>query len=166
MMSPLAAPWLQVAVHPIGGLLQVGYGEGSDLLLVVSSDGRGVFDCQTGQKIAHDRSDASTFFDPVQLMVDGIGPLAGQSIRTAGLHGGSLLSTTSDGWTLETQIGRRSIRRVILSGPSDFQPTCVGDDAVCELRAFGFSETGKSFVIATTADLTICTRLAESAPFC
>jgi hypothetical protein len=36
-----------MTVAPIGGLLQVGYATGTDLLLVLSSAGRGIFDCRT-----------------------------------------------------------------------------------------------------------------------
>ena len=41
-------PWRRQSTHAIGGLMAVGFGERSDLLLVVSSQGRGVFDCTTG----------------------------------------------------------------------------------------------------------------------
>jgi len=48
-------PWRHVASHGIGGLTDIGYGEGSDLLLVVSHNGRGVFDCLSGERVARDR---------------------------------------------------------------------------------------------------------------
>lgn len=44
------SPWYKVATYAVGGLLGVGYGEATDLLLVISSQGRSVFDCLTGEK--------------------------------------------------------------------------------------------------------------------
>ena len=47
-------PWKLVASVAIGGLRSVGFDRNSDNLLVVSSQGRGVLDCITGEKIARD----------------------------------------------------------------------------------------------------------------
>ena len=49
-------PWRLLEAHAVGGLTDVGFGRRSDLLLVVSSQGRGVFDCVTGQRVARDAS--------------------------------------------------------------------------------------------------------------
>ena len=49
---------------------------------------------------------------------------------------------------------------VFLSAPGAREAVCIGDDGACELRACGFSETGRSFVIATSCDLTVFTRQA------
>jgi hypothetical protein len=47
-------PWIASAVHAIGGLTEIGFADDTDLLLVVSHQGRGVLDCHTGQRIARD----------------------------------------------------------------------------------------------------------------
>jgi hypothetical protein len=154
-------PWRQLPVYAIGGLFQVGYASGTDLLLVLSHQGRGVFDCNSGEKIARDHTDAYNFFDPIRLMAEGFGPLAGQTIRMAGLFGGGLTLTTLDGWGLEVQARVWPTHSVFLSAPGTREPVCIGEDGVCEMRACGFSETGRSFVIATSCDLTIYVRSAE-----
>jgi hypothetical protein len=90
----MSATWTQHSIFAIGGLIQVGFAPQSDYLLVVSHQGRGVFDCVSRQKLARDANDA---FDESELTAEGIGLLAGQKIRTAGLFGGSLPTTTADG---------------------------------------------------------------------
>ncbi len=154
-------PWRRLQVWAVGGLFQVGYADGSDLLLVLSSQGRGVFDCITGEKLARDYQEAHDFFDPIKLTAAGFGPLAGQTVRMAGLFGGGLPLTTRDGWGLEAQARTWPTHSVFLSAPSTREPLCIGEDGAGEMRACGFSETGRSFVIATSCDLTVYARPAE-----
>lgn len=142
----------------VGGLIQVGYATGSDLLLVLSGNGRGVFDCLTGQKLARDYDEASDGFDPIRLTAAGLGPIEGQTVRVAGLYGGGLPRTTFDGWFLEAQARAWPKHSIYLRAPAAREPVCIDDDGVCELRAYGFSETGRSFIIATSCDLTMFTR--------
>jgi hypothetical protein len=79
-------PWKRLGVWAVGGLFQVGYAEDSDMLLVLSSQGRGVFDCHdANEKVARDYEEAHDFFDPVRLVGQGLGPHDGQSVRMAGL---------------------------------------------------------------------------------
>lgn len=151
-------PWKRVATCPIEGLLQVGYAEGSDLLLVLSSQGRGIFDCLTGTRLAGDEQDAYEFFDPIRLMARGFGPLERQTIRMAGLFGGGLPVVTLDGWILAELAPAWPSRSIYLRRLGGDRMTAVGDAGVCELRAYGFSETGRSFIVATSCDLTIYAR--------
>jgi hypothetical protein len=153
-----AIPWKRVTTRPIGGLLQVGYAEGSDLLLVLSSQGRGVFDCLTGRRIAGDEQDAYESFDPIRLMARGFGPLEQHTIRMAGLFGGGLSVVTLDGWILTELAPAWPSRSIYLRKLGGHRMTAVGDAGVCELRAYGFSETGRSFIVATSCDLTIYAR--------
>jgi hypothetical protein len=154
-------PWRSHPVYAVGGLFGVGYAAGSDLLLVLSSQGRGVFNCLTGEKLARDYQEAHDFFDPVRLTAAGFGPLAGQSVRVAGLFGGGLPLTTLDGWCLEAQARAWPTHSVLLTAPGAREPLCIGEDGACELRACGFSESGRSFVIATSCDLAMIARRAE-----
>jgi hypothetical protein len=149
----------------VGGLTDVGFGLHSDLLFVVSSQGRGVFDCLTGAKVSRDAfvptDDEPDWFSTSELSAEGIGPLAGQVIRTAGLHGGGLPLLTRDGWSAE---------RLALDWPDETLLLCqpwkhgykpgefvkVGVDSV--VRAWGFSPTGRSLVLATSSDVTIWSR--------
>ena len=85
-------PWIQRTDAAVGGLTDVGFGAESDLLLAVSSQGRGVFDCLTGERIARDRNDDDSYHYCSLLRANGIGPLDGQSVSLAGLYGGGLAS--------------------------------------------------------------------------
>jgi hypothetical protein len=160
-ISDVPPPWRPLPVYGVGGLFQVGYAAGTDLLLVLSSQGRGVFDCIAGEKVARDYAEAHDFFDPIRLTAAGIGPLDGKAVRMAGLFGGGLPLTTTDGWLLEVQARAWPTHSVFLSAPGSREPVCIGDDGACEMRACGFSETGQSFVIATSCELAMFTRAAE-----
>jgi hypothetical protein len=157
-------PWKRIATLAIGGLFQVGFAENSDLLLVLSYQGRGVINCITGEKIARDYQEAHDFFDPIRLISLGLGPLEGKSIRMAGLFGGGLPRTTEDGWLIEEQTRVWPTHSIFLTPPGNKventkqKAIVVGDDGSCEMRAYGFSETGRSFIIATSCDLMIFAR--------
>src|SRR5205823_3356821 len=90
----------------VGGLRNVGFAPDLDLLLVVSSQGAGLFDCCSGQRIAREHEYDISYPDEVRLSAKGIGSLEGQSIRMAGLHGGGLRNSTEDGWHLEVEAAR------------------------------------------------------------
>jgi hypothetical protein len=61
-------------------------------------NGRGVFDCNSGERVARDKDGDWDDLDETRLMSIGIGPLSEIRIRLAGLHGGGLPTTTDDGW--------------------------------------------------------------------
>lgn len=166
------APWTTLGISAIGGLFAVGFADGSDLLQVVSSQGNGVFDCTNGERLARDYADVFGLFDEVTLKVQGIGPLQGMLIPTAGLNGGNLLSETSDGWQLQDELTasqhtlRGPIRSIFLEQTAVYQEperTCVGSEEPCELRAYGFSPTGRSFVIASSCQIEIFCRSERAA---
>lgn len=98
--SSLPPPWSGPTTIAVGGLTDVGFRDSSDLLMCISSTGRGVIDCLAGSKIARDDSDELAF-DLGNLLAAGIGPLADAQIRTAGLAGGGLPSGTQDGWSAQ-----------------------------------------------------------------
>lgn len=151
-------PWKKVADHAVGGLFQVGYAEDADLLLVLSHNGRGVFDCLTGERIARDAGNVYDHFNTSKLLAAGFAAINGQQVRMAGLYGGGLPLSTKDGWYLES---RKKTDEVLLSKAALIKETeyaLVGEGKLCELRAFGFSETGKSFVVATSCSLIIFAR--------
>ena len=167
VVQQLPAPWQHRATWAVSGLVQVGYAENSYLLLVLSSQGRGVFDCLTGQKIARDYDEAGDYFDPIRLLAQGFGPMEAKCIRMAGLFGGGLPYTTLDGWSVDEQAPAWPTRTILLTPPTTeneqgrpvlHDPIVIGDDGACELRAYGFSETRRTLVIATSCSLFICAR--------
>ncbi len=153
-------PWSVCASHPIGGLTEVGFADDSDLLLVVSSAGRGLFDCFTGTLIDRDGDEpCQEWYDEQRLIATGIGSLCGTQIRLSGLHGGGLVSSGKDGWWAQRLDLDWPDSSLLLGGPGGWiydNQTAFAKLAVeREVRAFGFSPTGQSLVIATSSDLTI-----------
>lgn len=160
---PIAAPpvWRLVAHHAVGGLTEVGFADGSDFLLVLSSSGRGVIDALSGDRLARDDSENYPF-EVGSLSSVGIGPLEGMSIRMSGLSGGGLPNGTDDGWSVERHPLAWPDEELFLSEPGHTMLWSPAGRAmavyrlgnfVTEIRAFGFSPTGKSFVVATSSDL-------------
>ena len=161
---PVAAPpepWKQIAFRAVGGLTEVGFGNDTELLLVVSHNGRGLFDCKTGELISRDSEPDGLWHQPLRLLAAGIGSLAGQQVRLAGLLGGGLLKAASDGWSLELVYPDWPDGSLILQPPgaSVFlergSAGCLKIADVEELRAFGFSSSGRTFVVAESHTLRI-----------
>jgi hypothetical protein len=161
--SETPPPWRQAGMVPVGGLQAVGFS--GDLLLVLSSAGRGVVDCLSGGRVARDEDEGD--FDPGELTCDGIGPLAGVRLRLAGLYGGGLAHSTEDGWGLELRPLSWPLEEIFLSPPGQTmlwtppgaEPSLTKLQAgVTELRAFGFSPTGRSFVVASSSEVTVYAR--------
>jgi hypothetical protein len=63
-ISDPPSPWRRTGSFAIGGLTDVGFGAHSDLLLVISHQGRGVFDCLSGVRVARN-NDEGDWQDPV-----------------------------------------------------------------------------------------------------
>jgi hypothetical protein len=155
--------WEFVQTFAVGGLENVGFVPETDLLLVVSAHGRGLFDCWKGEKLARDPDSSLAVFNDESGEVEGFASLAGRKIKTHGLFGGDRLpKTTRDGWLLshenESPFEDGEINVVTLYSPDKTTGTFVGNDGVCELRAYGFSPTARTFVFAISCDLTIYRR--------
>ncbi len=157
-------PWKRVATLAVGGLRSVGFDRESENLLVVSSQGRGVIDCLTGEKVARDYEEF--YGNETRLEAQGIGILSDRTIRMSGLFGGGLPSITEDGWQLECVTLKWPEQMLILLPPSShLYGSATGDsDTMTKvfedscIRAYGFSYTGRSFITATTNDLTVFAR--------
>jgi hypothetical protein len=157
-------PWRPLATHPIGGLVAVGFPDGLDLVLVASSSGKGLFDCASGSRISRHQSEDDGI-DP-NLMTSGIGDIENPRVRMAGTCGGGLPLRTTDGWTLDVQTLSWPDQSVFLLLPGHWlfgpafnkpgDPTKIACDS--ELRACGFSPSGRSIVIATSSEICIYRR--------
>jgi hypothetical protein len=158
------SPWKLAATVAVGGLRSLGFDQESENLLIVSSQGRGVIDCLTGEKIARD--DEEFYEGETKLEAQGIGILRDRTIRMSGLFGGGLPIITEDGWQLESVTLKWPEQMLILLPPGSHlyglvtghpdSMTKIFEDSC--IRAYGFSYTGRSFVIATTSDVTIFVR--------
>ncbi|WP_343689955.1 hypothetical protein [Chitinophaga sp.] len=159
--------WSHKNTYAIGGLENVGYADNSDNLIVLSSQGRGVFSCVTGEKIDRDSLDWWSQFDESTSAIRGFGLLAGAIIKTSGLYGKYFLPTeTNDGWTLikrENEVDdppfeKYRVTKIFLTSPNNEKIIFISKDGPCELRSFGFSPTGNSFVVALSCELAIWSR--------
>jgi hypothetical protein len=70
--------WSLITSISVGGLRSVGFDRHTDVLLVVSSQGRGIIDCRSGEKLARD--DEEYFEGEEHLEAEGIGLLQGKII--------------------------------------------------------------------------------------
>ncbi|MGL5833021.1 MAG: hypothetical protein ACRC1Z_07280 [Waterburya sp.] len=157
-------PWKLVAIFTVGGLRSVGFDRESDNLMIVSLQGRGVIDCLTGEKVARDYEEF--YENEKSLEAQGIGILSDHIIRMSGLFGGGLPNMTEDGWQIECVTLKWPEQMLILLPPSSNlygsvtghpdTMTKIFEDS--SIRAYGFSYTGRSLIIATTSDVTIFTR--------
>jgi hypothetical protein len=153
------APWKLQAHVAIGGLWAIGFAPDRDLLLAVSVNGRGVFDGTTATRLARDLDEG--VYDEDTETIDGIGPLAAVRIELAGTGGG--LSTrrrlpmiSSDGWTVA-----HAAPGVFLHAPGPQGAWPEGWTRIAEVeevRAIGFSPTGKCLVVAEPHTLHIWRR--------
>jgi hypothetical protein len=167
-----SAPWQYVGFIHVGGLEALGYGEASDLLLIISSSGRSVVDCFSGDKLIRDyESDWETWYQPFQLIAEGCGPLSGQTIRLAGIAGGGLPTVTADGWSLELVAPDWPNNFVLLDAPQGLGAQHIYETAQKVapkhglpdvITVYGFSPTGKSFVVARSDGAEIFSRDATS----
>lgn len=116
-------PWRPVGRGtPVGGLQGIGFAvhpeSGHDMVMVMSLDGRGLFDAVTGEKIVRDRHpdpDTATPDASPDLACPGLGPVTGTRVRIAGLFGGGLHRTTPDGWCIDVVAPEWPNERVLLS---------------------------------------------------
>ena len=164
----LPAPWVPKGVVEIDGLSNVGFADSSDMLMCVADGGRYVVDCIEGTLVASD--DNPVFeFDHNNLKIKGFGPLAGVEIRTSGGIGGALRTVAHDGWSVEAHpVAYPKLLFVtppgqsMLTGPPKEQETSLTKLRASEISsatvAYGFSPTGRSFVVATNEGLHIFAR--------
>ena len=145
----------------------MGFVPHTDHLLVTSSAGRGLFDCVSGERVARDHGDACDFEDTFGLTAKAIGHVAGTIVPMAGLYGGGLARTTLDGWQVETVCLDWPAPLTLLVAPGSHlydsrlghEPTLWRiDEGAGELRAWGFSSTGRTLLLATSADITFFRR--------
>ncbi|MEW2402913.1 hypothetical protein [Streptomyces sp. NPDC046862] len=174
-VMPAPDPWRPVfePCVPVGGLLGIGFAAhpeiGQDLVMVVSTEGHGLFDAVTGEKVARDRDpdfEDGTADEARDLSCPGLGPVAGTQVPIAGIYGGGLHHTTGDGWGLDVVSPAWPNDRVLLSkgsglphpGPHGERWWHIFHSYYSELRAVGFSPSGHTLAVATSSDLTLWSR--------
>ncbi|MBB6461975.1 hypothetical protein [Flammeovirga kamogawensis] len=155
--------------YSIGGLTEIGFSYNKPhLLLVISSNGRGLFDCSQLEKIDRDYNDEHEI-DYQKMRCFGIGLLKEENISIAGLHGGGLPLTNLNHDYLITMALDWPYYDIIFA-PKGKSPYSERDRSQCfriyctdTLKSYGFSSCGNYFAIGTSSDLFIYKRKLESA---
>ena len=159
--------WNLITSIAVGGLRSVGFDRHTDLLLVVSSQGRGLIDCLSGKKSARDYEE---YYEREEhLEAEGIGLLQSKIIQMTGLFGGGLPLITEDDWSIKVICLDWPIEEVLISPPGSYlygsthNHTDHFEKVFSDswIRAVGFSHSGQSFIIATTSDITIYGRVVR-----
>lgn len=155
--------WNQFMAFSVGGLHSVGFSRNGPYLLVVSSQGRGLFDCENGHKITRDQEPYKGLSDN-ELVCDGIGPIAGEAIALTGLAGGGMPHGTQRGEFLHLVAPNWPEQDLILS--QDYgDPYNPRDQSKCvviytnHVRAYGFSWCGNFIVAACGSDFSLWQRI-------
>jgi hypothetical protein len=148
--------WRRTVSAAVGGLREIGFSEDESALLVVSHDGRGLFDTVTGERLARDDDRPETnsdWFDAAHRRVRGIGKTADRWVGMVGLWGGALALDDRQGWRAEL-VGKGRHEQALVGLQGEQQRWRVAAP-IAEVRAFGFSASGRFLVLATSADLTV-----------
>ncbi|NLR95083.1 hypothetical protein [Flammeovirga agarivorans] len=148
----------------VGGLTEIGFShEQTNLLLAISSNGRGLFDCSTLQKIDRDY-DQDHLIDYQKMKCHGIGILKNESLSIAGLHGGGLPVTSLNKDSLDVMALDWPNTELIFApnGKSAYiekhRLDCFRIYRTDSLKSYGFSICGNYFAIGTSSDLLIFKR--------
>lgn len=135
---------------------------GASLLLVVSHAGRGLFDVSSGQRLARDDempAADSDWIDPAHRRVRGIGSAREIWCDMVGLWGGALARQDGTGWESEV-VGKGRREQALIGRPSDGgrQRWRVAQP-LSDIRAFGFSASGRWLVLATSSEVSVFARV-------
>lgn len=155
--------WRHVATIGVGGLLSVGFSKTqTNLLLVISSSGRSIVDCETGEKIERDYQEYEGL-DAWNLTCRGIGILKDEVITICGLNGGGLpqsnaagesLEIVSPNWPEQDLILCRERKCSLIDGHQSYCNIIYSE----HIRGFGFSWCGNYIVAACGSDFDVWKR--------
>jgi hypothetical protein len=150
----------------VGGLLNVGYSKvQTNLLLVVSSSGRGLIDSANGEKIERDYKEYEGL-DDWDLSCKGIGILKKEAIPISGPNGGGLpqsnsagetLAVVSPNWPEQDLILCKEHKCALIEGHQDYCSVIYSE----HIRGFGFSWCGNYIVAACGSDLDLWQRIKK-----
>ena len=160
-LSEPPEPWKLLGTIAIGDIMEVGFAEDSEMLLVLSGHDRELIDCHSGRRVARDPGveHRSSWYGAHDLIGNGFGPMSGRQVRLAGVGGGGLARITRDGWGAVRAPIDWPDEFLLLTAPysSIFHPEAQFWKlaAAHEPVAWGFSYTGKSLIAATAEGVTI-----------
>lgn len=148
--------WRQIVVYPCGGLTEIGLSADERHLLVISASGRGVIETSTGKRVARDyvvpRFD-SEWIRMDRRLVKGIGPIADEWVSAVGLWGGMMSSVNPRNWLVNLEKQGPS-ENVYIENQMSGQHYLI-DIPFTEVRALGFSKSGRLLVFATSSEVVL-----------
>jgi len=155
--------WEHKIGYAVGGLQAVGFYRNSEKLLVVSSRGQSVIDCETGERIHRDRDNDG--YDPDQLLAHATNDESLELVNMSGMDGGNLRFGNQSGWSLEWIPANWPKGYLVLNRPgSSVYMTSYGKipDSYILYEdyaplAWGFSWSGRTFISACSSDVDIWT---------
>lgn len=155
--------WDRVAGIAISGFIGFGFSKKiNNLALVVSTSGRALVSCDTGEKVARDYEEFGGL-DDSGIFCEGIVGLSDERILIAGLNGGGLPNSTCIGESLRLYSPNWPQHDLYFCGPSGdplfekFQDSCI-KLRTDFIEAFGFSWCGDYFAVASNCDFDIWKR--------
>jgi hypothetical protein len=158
--------WRHLTTISVGGLENLGFSRSGNII-VLSSQGRGILDAATGQKIFRDDKDWWQDFISDERAIAGFGGEKDAMIKLSGLHTQDYLAKkTSDGWLLYAEDsfhGSMPIKRFFLTHSGSSASKFIVEDGPCEVRCYGFSDDERLMVIATSCELVIWIRVTSYA---
>ena len=150
--------WKKISYQSVGGLRELGFIENSDALMVLGGGGRTIFNALTGEKIARDRRDYyAESWDSKTGIVEGFDLYKGQNIICGGFeYPDRVLKKTFDDWMIAIKSETRPDYKNDLKEAEVMYLVNSGIESVIEVdvyhysitRAYGFSNTGRSFLTA------------------
>ncbi len=153
--------WTKSVDIAVGGLQAIGFSKiRTNLLLVLSSTGRSVIDCDTGEKIERSYTEYEGL-DESGLYCNGIGDLASESLLLSGIYGGGLPHQNSIGESIELVAPAWPEYDLIFckqgKGLYSEPGSCYKLDTN-HFRAFGMSWCGNYIAAGTGSDLYVWAR--------
>jgi len=150
--------WIYIGFQPVGGLREIGFIENSDFLMVLGGGGRTVFDCLTSKKYARDRYDYyHDKWDSNTGIIEGFDEFENLKILCGGFEYKDILKKTSfDNWETKIRLEKRYDYRNQLKDAEVLylRNSITEKEKAVQVfhygitRAFGFSPTNISFVVA------------------
>lgn len=136
--------------------------------MIISSQGRGLIDCVNFELIARDYDTNWDWINSYEMTAKGIGEISDEILPVSGLHGGGLPLMNKNGDSLSFMATEWPIIDIIFE--PNFKSIYQNDEAKeCfllfhdfEIRAYGFSYDGKTFVIATSSEINIYRKIKNA----
>lgn len=150
--------WTKIGHQAVGGLREVGFIEATDYLMVLGSNGRTIFNCLTNEKTARDRKDYYVEdWDSETGIIEVFDLFEGKQVICGGFEYPDLISKeTSDNWSILIKEELRPDYRTELKKAEVMSlfNSRINSEIEVEIfhysidRSYGFSKTGRSFIIA------------------